>query len=111
MSTITFILKDGSRRMVDIDDHPNAMQEAQVNNIPGIEAACGGFCSCATCHVYVESAEHLKGPRALPPPAPDEAAMLGGTAAQRDKKTSRLSCQILLSPALDGLVLRIPDRQ
>jgi len=106
MSTITFILADGSRQTVDIDSHPNAMQAAIFNNVRGIEGACGGFCSCATCHVHVEV-----GAESLPSIAADEEAMLQGTAAARDKKTSRLACQIALSPASSGLVLRIPDRQ
>jgi len=105
MARITFILKDGSRQIVDIDDYPNAMLAAQFNGVPGITGACGGFCSCATCHVYVESAHQL------PQIATDEAAMLSRTAAKRNKKTSRLACQITLSAALDGLVLRVPDSQ
>lgn len=104
MTTITFILKDGSRRSVDADSEDNLMQVATFNNVPGIEGACGGFCSCATCHVHVESAH------ALPPPAADEESMLAGTAARRDKN-SRLACQIKISPALDGLVVRMPERQ
>lgn len=104
MPKITFILKDGSRRDVDADSGVNAMQVAVFNNIPGIEGACGGFCSCATCHVYVESGH------ALPAVAADEDGMLAGTSAKR-LKTSRLACQIMLAPELDGLVLRVPESQ
>lgn len=104
MTTITFILKDASRRSVDADKEDNLMQVATFNNVPGIEGACGGFCSCATCHVYVES-DH-----ALPPPAADEESMLTGTAALREQN-SRLACQIKITPALDGLVVRMPERQ
>jgi len=104
MTTITFILKDGSRRSVDANGEANLMQVATFNNVPGIEGACGGFCSCATCHVYVESAH------ALPPPAADEESMLTGTAAKRCSN-SRLGCQILVGPAIDGLVVRMPDVQ
>lgn len=104
MITITFILKDGSRRTVDADSEPSVMRLATFNNIPGIEGACGGFCSCATCHVYVESAH------ALPPPAADEDDMLAATAAKRTGN-SRLACQLKLSPALDGLVVRVPEMQ
>ncbi len=103
MITITFILKDGSRHSVDADNEPNVMQVAMSNNIRGIEGACGGFCSCATCHVYVESTHAL-------PPDTDEECMLEGTAAKR-RKNSRLACQIKVTPAIDGLVLRVPDRQ
>ena len=105
MPTITFILKDGSRQTVDAEPGSNVMQTAVFNNIRGIEGACGGFCSCATCHVYVESGH------ALPPIAADEESMLDGTAAPRHKKTSRLSCQLQITDAIDGLVVRVPDRQ
>ncbi len=104
MTTITFILKDGSRQSVDANGEDNLMQVATFNNLPGIEGACGGFCSCATCHVHVESAH------ALPPPAADEESMLTGTAARREKN-SRLACQIKISSALDGLMVRMPERQ
>ena len=104
MTILTYILADGSRRTLDADGTENAMQLGAFNNIPGIEGACGGFCSCATCHVYVESAH------SLPAPTAEEENMLGGTAAKRGKN-SRLACQIRITPALDGLVLRIPDKQ
>lgn len=104
MTTITFILNDGSHRSVDADGEDNVMQVATFNNVRGIDGACGGFCSCASCHVYVES------PHALPPPAADEASMLAGTAAKRERN-SRLACQLKLAPELDGLVVRMPDAQ
>jgi 2Fe-2S ferredoxin len=105
MPSITFILNDGSRQTVDADVGSTVMQLASFNSIRGIDGACGGFCSCATCHVYVESAHRL------PPVAADESKMLEGTAAKRDKKKSRLACQLTITPELDGLVLRVPDRQ
>jgi 2Fe-2S ferredoxin len=104
MTTLTFILRDGSRQMVDADGEENLMQVAVFNGVRGIDGACGGFCSCATCHVYVDSSH------ALPPPAADEERMLAGTAARR-AKNSRLACQIRITPELDGLVVRMPDRQ
>lgn len=104
MITITFILKDGTRHSVDAESEANVMQVATFNSVRGIEGACGGFCSCATCHVYVESAH------ALPAPAEDEENMLGGTAAQR-QSNSRLACQLKLGPELDGLVVRMPEMQ
>ncbi|MCF8151803.1 MAG: 2Fe-2S iron-sulfur cluster binding domain-containing protein [Burkholderiaceae bacterium] len=104
MITITFILKDGSQHLVDADQEENLMQVATFNGVRGIEGACGGFCSCATCHVYVES-EHP-----LPMLAAEEITMLEGTAAER-RPNSRLACQIKLNPLLDGLVLRVPDTQ
>jgi 2Fe-2S ferredoxin len=89
---------------VDAEVGSNIMQVATSNGIPGIEGACGGFCSCATCHVYVESSH------ALPPPKDDEHNMLEGTAAER-KKNSRLGCQIVLTDAMNGLTLRMPGAQ
>jgi len=104
VTTVTFILRDGSRHSVDADGEANVMQLATFNNLRGIEGACGGFCSCATCHVYVES------DTTLPAPATDEDSMLAGTAAER-LPTSRLACQLKVGPEIDGLVLRMPDRQ
>lgn len=104
MITVTFILKDGSRQTLDAEESETIMQLATGNGVPGIEGACGGFCSCATCHVYIESSHPL------PPIADDEEAMLAGTAASREVN-SRLGCQIRLTPELDGLVVRIPERQ
>lgn len=104
MTTVTFILPDGSRRTLAAAGETSVMQLATFNNLPGIEAACGGFCSCATCHVYVESGHRL------PPLSKEEEVMLGGTAAKR-AKNSRLACQIPLGPELDGLVVRIPAAQ
>lgn len=104
MITVTFILKDGSQQTVDADIGSNVMQTATFNNVKGIEGACGGFCSCATCHVYVESNHDL------PALTEDEDRMLDGTAAQR-KKNSRLGCQITLTAEMNGLTLKIPDAQ
>lgn len=104
MTSITFVLKNGNCQTVDVESEANLMQVATFNNIPGIEGACGGFCSCATCHVYVESAH------ALPPPADDEESMLAGTAAKRGSN-SRLACQLKPTPDLDGLIVRVPDAQ
>jgi len=104
MITVTFILKNGSHHTVDADIGSTVMQAATFNDIRGIEGACGGFCSCATCHVYVES-DHP-----LPPVAADENSMLEGTASER-KANSRLGCQITLTADMDGLLLRMPDAQ
>lgn len=105
MPRIQFILTDGRRLDLEVDSGISAMQAAIFNNVPGIEAACGGFCSCATCHVYLES-DH-----SLPAIADDENSMLDGTAAKRDSGRSRLACQIMLTPELEGLVLRVAETQ
>ena len=106
MATIVYVLKDGSERHVDVAEGATVMMGAVQNNIPGIEAVCGGCCSCATCHVYVDPAHAAR----LAPPDEAEGAMLEVVAAER-RPTSRLGCQIVVSAALDGLVVRIPERQ
>jgi len=81
------------------------MEAAVDNDVAGIVAECGGACSCATCHVYVDPAWTAK----LAPPDAQERGMLECVLDRRD--TSRLSCQIVLTPALDGLILRVADEQ
>lgn len=82
------------------------MRAAVAAGVRGIAADCGGVLSCATCHVIVDADWAAR----LPPPAADEAAMLEMTAVAREA-TSRLACQIVLQPALDGLSVHLPDRQ
>jgi 2Fe-2S ferredoxin len=81
------------------------METALANGIDGIIGECGGFAMCATCHVYVESLD-----TALPPIEEAENHMLESTAEVR-RPNSRLSCQIISGSHLDGLVLRLPERQ
>lgn len=106
MPDITFILPDGSERGLEAPEGVSAMQAATGAGVPGIVAECGGSAMCATCHVYVDPAWADK----LPAPLSNELEMLECTAAER-LPNSRLSCQIKLSAALQGLVLRIPERQ
>jgi 2Fe-2S ferredoxin len=82
------------------------MQVAVAANVHGIEAACGGLLTCATCHVYVR--EPFAG--RLPAPEPDEEGMLAFTASPR-RANSRLSCQVVLAAALDGLTVDLPPVQ
>ena len=82
------------------------MQTAVAANVTGIEADCGGLMTCATCHVYVRAPFATQ----LPPPEDDERTMLDFTAAPR-QANSRLSCQIVLNQALDGLVVDLPANQ
>ena len=105
MTEVTFLLGDGSRRVVDVADGTSVMQAAVMENVRGIDGECGGCLSCATCHVYVESLAS----GALPPLDPDEDGLLEGVAAER-RPESRLSCQIIATPDLVGLVLRVPER-
>ena len=106
MPDITFILADGSEHGLEAPEGVSVMAAATGAGVPGIVAECGGAARCATCHVYVDEAWAAT----LPAPGADELALLECTAAER-QPTSRLSCQIRLTAALQGLVLRVPDRQ
>jgi 2Fe-2S ferredoxin len=106
MPEITFIHPDGRRETVEAENGNSAMMTALSQGVDGIVAECGGNAVCATCHVYVDEAWLGK----LGPAGGEEDALLDGTAAER-LPNSRLSCQIKITPELDGLVLRLPDRQ
>ena len=106
MATITFIHPDGKAERVDANDGESVMLAATRHGLDGIVAECGGNAMCATCHVYVDEAWRAR----LPPMGDEEDALLDGAAAER-LANSRLSCQIKLAAALDGLVLRLPERQ
>jgi len=106
MPTITYILKDGSTRSVDAKAGASVMETAIHANVRGIDAECGGCCSCATCHVYVDDA-FLD---LLPPPDEMESELLDGVASER-LPGSRLSCQLTVTAALDGLTVRVPETQ
>lgn len=105
MAQITFTDHDGGERMVEAREGQTVMEVAIANDVPGIEAECGGGCSCATCHVYVDDAwrEVVGGP------TPMEEDMLDFAFDVRP--SSRLSCQIKITPALDGLKVTTPQRQ
>jgi 2Fe-2S ferredoxin len=106
MPVITFILPDGSERGLEAVEGASVMTVATGAGVPGIVAECGGSAMCATCHVYVDQAWTDR----IPAPLANELEMLECTAAER-QPNSRLSCQIKLSAALNGLVVRIPERQ
>lgn len=106
MPAITFIHPDGKSDRVETSDGESAMQAATRHGLDGVLAECGGNAMCATCHVYVDDNWLAR----LPDMADDEDALLDGTASER-LPNSRLSCQIKITPALDGLVLRLPERQ
>ncbi|MFY9319848.1 2Fe-2S iron-sulfur cluster-binding protein [Lentibacter algarum] len=97
-------LPDGSEISAQVSDGTNMMEAAVANNVPNVIGECGGSLACATCHVYVEAAWISQTGAA----GEFEDAMLDATEAER-RPTSRLSCQILASPALDGLTLIVPD--
>ena len=105
MPKITFIDQDGTSRDVEAKAGSTIMEAAVQNMIPGIDADCGGACACATCHVYVagEWAKKLK------PKDDMEESMLDF--AEEVQEHSRLSCQILVTDELDGIVVTTPESQ
>jgi 2Fe-2S ferredoxin len=105
MPRITFIQPDGAEQVVEGDVGMTVMETAKKHAVDGIEAESGGACACATCHVYVDEAwrEKVGGPSEM------EEDMLDFAFDVRP--ASRLSCQIKVTEDLDGLVLRIPERQ
>jgi 2Fe-2S ferredoxin len=105
MPKITFIQPDGSEQVVEAEAGVTLMESAKMNDVPGIEAECGGACACATCHVYVDDAWRDKTGK----PEQMEEDMLDFAFDVREQ--SRLSCQIKLTPELDGLVVRVPAKQ
>lgn len=105
MTTINFILADGSRHAVCAEDDEVVMRVAVRNGFDGILAECGGACSCATCHVHIDKSWFDK----LPPKEEMETEMLDFAEGVDD--TSRLSCQIKITPQLDGLIVHVPEEQ
>jgi 2Fe-2S ferredoxin len=107
MPKVTYVEYNGIAHEVDVPVGTSVMRGAVDNNVPGIDADCGGECACATCHVYVDAAWLAK--TGLPGPGSQEASMLSFAAvAQPD---SRLSCQITMTEELDGLLVRMPEGQ
>lgn len=105
MVKITFTDSKGTARTVDATPGATVMETAIRNDIPGIEAECGGACACATCHVYVDETWRA----AVGEPSPMEEDMLDFGYDVRPN--SRLSCQIKVTEALDGLSVTTPERQ
>jgi len=105
MVAITFVEHDGTSHRVDVASDQSLMEAARRNGVPGILATCGGRGGCATCHVYVD---------------PRWKAMMGGCSANERRTLyfavkpgdeSRLACFIKVSDAMDGLIVRLPERQ
>ena len=106
MPSINFIHLDQRPERVEANVGGSVMQVATGHGIDGIVAECGGNAICATCHVYVDESWLAR----LPAMSEDEDELLNGVAAER-RKNSWLSCQIKVTAELDGLVVRLPDRQ
>ncbi len=105
MAKITFIQPDGAAQTVEAEIGLTVMEAAKLNNVAGIEAECGGACACATCHVYVDEKWRV----ATGKPTDMEEDMLDFAFDVREE--SRLCCQIKVTAALDGLVVRVPGKQ
>ena len=105
MPKITYVDDAGAARTIDAEVGSTVMETAIRNNVPGIDAECGGACACATCHVYVDEAWM----ETVGPCEPMEQDMLDFASDVR--ANSRLSCQIRVRPELDGLTVTTPARQ
>ena len=106
MAKITYVEFSGKEHVVEVANGMTVMEGARDNGIDGIEADCGGACACSTCHVYVDEAWVDK----LPPKEAMEEDMLD-FAYEPDPVRSRLTCQLKVSDALDGLRVMMPERQ
>ncbi|MDG5484634.1 2Fe-2S iron-sulfur cluster-binding protein [Mycolicibacterium gadium] len=107
MPKVVFIALDGTQHVVDAHPGESVMAAAVRSGVPGIVGECGGNCSCATCHIYIdrEFAVDVGGPGEM-----EEDVLELGAAAER-RESSRLSCQITMIESLDGLIVHIPEEQ
>ena len=105
MAKITYIEHSGKSHTIQVQNGLTVMEGAVQNNIPGIDADCGGSMACATCHVYVKEEWFNK----LPKKEDGEEDMLD--MAHEPNKFSRLSCQLTVSDELEGLVVNLPEKQ
>ena len=105
MTKITYIENNGKEHTVDVQNGLTVMEGAVQNDIPGIDADCGGSMACATCHVYVKDDWYNK----LDEKSEGEHDMIDQ--AYDPKKNSRLSCQITVSDKIEGLIVHLPEKQ
>jgi 2Fe-2S ferredoxin len=105
MPKVTYIEANGREHGVDVQVDQTLMDGAMIHDVPGIVALCGGLCSCSTCHCYISSPWAEK----LAPPTDGELATLD--MAWNRRPDSRLSCQIVMTEALDNIVVRLPEHQ
>jgi ferredoxin, 2Fe-2S len=106
MPRVTYISHAGKSTTLDVPLGTSVMQAAVLNGVDGIVAECGGSCMCATCHVFVQEDQLAK----CPEMELGEDAMLDGAATPR-RPNSRLSCQLVMTPPMDGLVVTMPETQ
>ncbi len=107
MPKVTYVANDGTRQEIDVPAGENVMRGALYNGVDGIVGECGGALSCATCHCYIDEtwADKIGGPTS------DTEKELLEQAAAEVRPTSRLSCQIEMTDALDGLIVHVPEAQ
>ena len=105
MAKITYKDSQGNSKTIEVEKGLSVMEGAIQNEIPGIDADCGGSMACATCHVYVEDSWFSK----LPKIEDAENDMID--MAHKPEKNGRLSCQIIVSEELDGLIVTTPEKQ
>ena len=105
MANITYIDNKKNSKTINVENGLSVMEGAIQNNVPGIDADCGGGMACATCHVYVEEKWLDKLPKA------EEAEVDMIDMAFEPKKNSRLSCQLIVSDEIDGLIVTTPEKQ
>ncbi|MCK4861832.1 MAG: 2Fe-2S iron-sulfur cluster binding domain-containing protein [Rhodobacteraceae bacterium] len=106
MAKITYIEHNGTEHVIEVANGLTVMEGARDNNVPGIEADCGGACACSTCHCYVDAAWVEK----LPAKDDMESDMLD-FAWEPDVVRSRLTCQVKVTDELDGLIINLPEKQ
>lgn len=105
MPSITYIESDGTRHTVEVEEEMNLMEGATLNMVPGVEGQCGGICSCATCHCYIEGEWADR----IPEREDGEKDML--KTAHHVKDSSRLGCQVVVTAELDGMEVYLPPEQ
>ena len=107
MPKVTYVEADGSKHVIDVPVDETVMRGALYNNVPGIIGECGGACSCATCRCIVDGAWAAK----VGGPASEAEVDLLIGADNELKPNARLTCQIVMSPELDGLIVHLPEKQ
>ncbi|TPI56058.1 2Fe-2S iron-sulfur cluster binding domain-containing protein [Mesorhizobium sp. B3-1-3] len=106
MTTLKFVLPDGSSRQVEAEDGHSIMETAINNDVPGIVAECAGSMACATCHIFVDAALS----EGIGAPVGTESDMLDFAAVER-QPNSRLSCQVIVAGWMDGTTITVPETQ
>lgn len=107
MPKVTYIEASGAKHVIDVPIEENVMRGAVYNDVPGIVGECGGACSCATCRCYVEEAWMAK----VGGPTSGAERELLEAAEGELRPNARLSCQITMTPELDGLIVHLPEKQ